>query len=50
MSAPPKVDELYAEACACIEQGLCYDEIDDSVSKRIDSYKSIEWYVFLGKQ
>lgn len=26
----PHVDELYSEACACIEQGLCYDEIDDA--------------------
>lgn len=26
------INELYCEACACIEQGLCYDEIDDTVS------------------
>ncbi|VDN05319.1 unnamed protein product [Thelazia callipaeda] len=24
------VDELYSEAWACIEQGLCYDEVDDT--------------------
>ncbi|EFO21573.2 hypothetical protein LOAG_06914 [Loa loa] len=23
------ISELYCEACACMEQGLCYDEIDD---------------------
>ncbi|CAG9539180.1 unnamed protein product [Cercopithifilaria johnstoni] len=24
------INELYCEACACMEQGLCYDEIDDT--------------------
>ncbi|VDK63909.1 unnamed protein product [Onchocerca ochengi] len=29
MTTNRDVNELYSEACACMEQGLCYDEIDD---------------------
>ncbi|MCP9260002.1 Spartin [Dirofilaria immitis] len=29
MATNCNLNELYCEACACIEQGLCYDEIDD---------------------
>lgn len=32
MATKLNVNELYCEACACMEQGLCYDEIDDVVS------------------
>lgn len=32
MTTNRDVNELYSEACACMEQGLCYDEIDDIVS------------------
>ena len=27
-----QADALFAEAYACLEQGLCYDEVDDYVS------------------
>ncbi|VDK89059.1 unnamed protein product [Litomosoides sigmodontis] len=30
MTTNRNIDELYCEACACMEQGLCYDEIDDT--------------------
>ncbi|KAL3998261.1 Senescence-associated family protein [Acanthocheilonema viteae] len=29
MTTNRNINELYCEACACMEQGLCYDEIDD---------------------
>ncbi|VBB29595.1 unnamed protein product [Acanthocheilonema viteae] len=32
MTTNRNINELYCEACACMEQGLCYDEIDDIVS------------------
>uniref|UniRef100_A0A915BUD4 MIT domain-containing protein n=2 Tax=Parascaris TaxID=6254 RepID=A0A915BUD4_PARUN len=30
MATSEYIDDLFAEAFACFEQGLCYDEIDDS--------------------
>ncbi|VDK22009.1 unnamed protein product [Anisakis simplex] len=36
-SCSPNTDDLFAEAFACFEQGLCYDEINDYVRFQIRS-------------